>query len=131
MSFSVGTKQSRPKLKIGALVHARVQRVNHLGEVALTCVEKSHDVRGLGVLTEGFVPRCNSKLARNMQSRSLNRFLGYLEAQFHLKSRLVTMGECGSPPRPVNKLFLLSRLCPVAFIRVHRVRWRMIIHREH
>ena len=78
VQFSVGTKQSRPKLKIGALVHARVQGVNHLGEVALTCVEEMHDVRGLGVLTEGFFPRCNSKFARNMQSRSFETVLGIL-----------------------------------------------------
>ena len=78
VSLSVGTKQSRPKLNIGALVHARVQRVNHLGEVALTCVEEMHDVRGLGVLTEGFFPRCNSKFARNMQSRSFETVLGIL-----------------------------------------------------
>ena len=92
LSISSRTKHSPAKLKTGAVVHASVQRVNHLGEVALTCVEEKSCSRGLGVLNEGFITRCSSKLARNMLAYSLESALGILGRSVSFE---ITIGHNG------------------------------------
>lgn len=47
-----------------------------------------------------------------------NLLLGYSVDQYHLKSQSATTGDYGSPPQPVNKLFLLSKPCPAVCVAI-------------
>ena len=118
LSISSRTKHSPAKLKTGAVVHASVQRVNHLGEVALTCVEEKSCSRGLGVLNEGFITRCSSKLARNMLAYSLESALGILGRSVSFEITIGHNGRLWIATQPVNKLFLLSKPCPAVCVAI-------------
>lgn len=58
LAFEGATKRSKPNLKIGAIVYARVTLAQAFAEPEIECVDQTtQKSQGFGELTEGFLVR--------------------------------------------------------------------------
>lgn len=63
-SFEGGTKKNRPNLVQGSLVYARMSVANKDVEPEIACVSSAGKADGFGPLTDGYMFKCSTGLAR-------------------------------------------------------------------
>ncbi|KAK2463315.1 hypothetical protein APHAL10511_004626 [Amanita phalloides] len=67
LAFEGATKRSRPNLKVGSLIYARVSLAHKDMEPELECYDaQTRKAEGFGELKGGFVVRCSLKMCRNL-----------------------------------------------------------------
>jgi exosome complex component RRP40 len=65
LAFEGATKRSKPNLKVGALVYARVSLAHKDMEPELECFDaQTHKAEGFGELSGGFVVQCSLRMSR-------------------------------------------------------------------
>ncbi|KAF8133775.1 hypothetical protein EV363DRAFT_1397189 [Boletus edulis] len=65
LAFESATKRSKPNLKVGALVYARVSLAHKDMEPELECFDaQTHKAEGFGELSGGFVMQCSLRMSR-------------------------------------------------------------------
>lgn len=63
-SFEGGTKRNRANLPLGSLVYARMAVANKDVEPEISCVSAAGKAEGFGPLTDGYMFKCSTGLAR-------------------------------------------------------------------
>ncbi|KAG9315789.1 hypothetical protein JVU11DRAFT_3438 [Chiua virens] len=109
LAFEGATKRSKPNLKVGALVYARVSLAHKDMEPELECFDaQTHKAEGFGELTGGFVVQCSLRTSRLLLD-SKHFLLPFLGSRFPLEAAVGMNGRIWVSAKEVKQTIAVIR----------------------
>jgi len=109
LAFEGATKRSKPNLKVGALVYARVSLAHKDMEPELECFDaQTHKAEGFGELSGGFVVQCSLRMSRLVLD-SKHFLLPFLGSRFPLEAAVGMNGRIWISAKEIKQTIAVVR----------------------
>ncbi|KAI9573609.1 hypothetical protein HD554DRAFT_2202276 [Boletus coccyginus] len=109
LAFEGATKRSKPNLKVGALVYARVSLAHKDMEPELECFDaQTHKAEGFGELSGGFVIQCSLRMGRLLLDPK-HFLLPFLGSRFPLEAAVGMNGRIWISAKEVKQTIAVIR----------------------